>query len=115
MAGPLLTDGINLGARLGTPREEVQPPEDEGHNSGHVGDENADPTGSEDSEGGQGPGEGDSPANGESVPLEERLADMTIPEIEKAIEEGEFTAQEAADTEATFDEPRVGVLSLGTN
>lgn len=95
MAGPLLTDGINLGAR--------------------TGDENAGSTGSKDSEGGQGPGEGDSPADGDSVPLAERLAGMTIPEIEKAIEEGEFTAQEAADTEATFDEPRVGVLSFGTN
>lgn len=85
MAGPLLTDGINLGARLGTPREEVQPPEDEGHDSGHVGDENADPTVSKDSEGGQGPGEGDSPANGESVPLAERLADMTIPDRKSVV------------------------------
>ena len=91
----LLTDGLNLGARVGV--------------------KNADPTGSKDSDEGRGPNEAGSAGEADSGPLAARLAGMTITEIEKAIESGEFTAQEAADTEATRDEPRVGVLALATN
>lgn len=96
MAGPLLTDGINL-------RDSA------------VDAQNA-PSGGEESVTGAEPhSQPHGDPSGGSEPLAVRLESMTIPEIEKAIEEGEFTAQEAADTEATFDEPRVGVLSLGTN
>lgn len=99
MAGPLLTDGINLGALPLPPVKAT----------------GADQRAEEEPGRGRGPNEAGSAVEAESVPLAERLADMTIPEIEEAVEEGEFSAQEAADTEATFDEPRVGVLSLGTN
>lgn len=92
----LLEDGINLASRR---RERV----------------NADPRAEQHVEG-QLPSEGVEEAHSaDSVPLAERLEAMTIPEIEGAVEAGEFTAEEAADAEATLDSPRVGVLSLAIN
>ena len=95
----LLTDGLNLGALP------LPPVKATGAEQGAEGEPGK----------GQGADEAVSAVEAESGSLAARLAGMTITEIEKAIASGEFTAQEAADTEATFDEPRVGVLALATN